>query len=195
MDQRIDELDSRLAIGDLVQGWMYRDLGQWDKLRTTFHPDGFISVTWFEGKFSDFVNASEKQSALNGRTKHFIGSPLVERNNNRAIAETNAIILVELYKFNLGCEAHCRLYDLVERREGSWKIYKRFCFYDMANFTYSRGDVQIDQELVSSFPHEYAPLSYLQALAGIKVDRILPTRGSDQERAIRAESEKWLSVS
>jgi hypothetical protein len=30
----------KAAIDALIQGWMFRDIGQWDKLRTLFHSDG-----------------------------------------------------------------------------------------------------------------------------------------------------------
>ena len=51
-------LQDRMDIADLMTGWIHRDLAQWDDLRTLFHPDGEIEITWFEGKASDFVDAS-----------------------------------------------------------------------------------------------------------------------------------------
>jgi hypothetical protein len=51
-------LQDRMDIADLMTGWIHRDLARWDDLRTLFHPDGEIEVTWFEGKASDFVDAS-----------------------------------------------------------------------------------------------------------------------------------------
>ena len=48
-------LEDRVKIADLINGWMHRDLAQWDELRNLFHPGGTIEVTWFEGAFGDFV--------------------------------------------------------------------------------------------------------------------------------------------
>jgi hypothetical protein len=62
----------RLNIADLMTGWIHRDLGEWDSLRKLFHPDGIIEITWFEGKFTDFVDASVRMGASDLRTKHVI---------------------------------------------------------------------------------------------------------------------------
>jgi hypothetical protein len=89
-------LADRLSIADLMTGFMHRDLGEWDNLRKVFTPDGTIEVTWFEGKFTDFVDASMKMGKSDLKTKHFIASPVVTLNGDKAIAETNAIIIGEI---------------------------------------------------------------------------------------------------
>ena len=183
----------RLDIADLMTGWMYRDLGDWDRLRTLFHPDGVIEVTWFEGKFSDFVDASMRMGASDIRTKHLITPPVVTIAGDRAIAETNSVVVGENIALKLGCNAHTRFYDLVEKRDGVWKIAKRHCIYDMATFTFPHGIVDIDTATVAKYPREYAPLAYLLDRSGFPVKRIFPTRGGDQEKTIRAFATKWLS--
>jgi hypothetical protein len=77
-------LQDRMDIADLMTGWIHRDLAQWDDLRTLFHPDGEIEVTWFEGKASDFVDASMRMGASDLRTKHLITSPVVAFNGCKA---------------------------------------------------------------------------------------------------------------
>jgi hypothetical protein len=47
-------VEDRLAIADLMTGWIHRDLAQWDQLRELSHPEGTIEVTWFEGLFTEF---------------------------------------------------------------------------------------------------------------------------------------------
>ncbi|NDF80073.1 MAG: nuclear transport factor 2 family protein, partial [Betaproteobacteria bacterium] len=48
----------RLEISELVQSWaLYRDTGDWDKLRQTVHADGIMTATWFHGTFDDFITA------------------------------------------------------------------------------------------------------------------------------------------
>ena len=105
----------RLHMADLVAGWIHRDLGEWDSLRNLFHPNGTIEITWFEGKFTDFVDASMRMGASALRTKHVIASPIVKFDRNRAIAETNAIIVCENVLLDIGCSAHSRFYDLIEK--------------------------------------------------------------------------------
>ena len=109
-----NHLADRQQITDLLTGWMHRDLGEWEQLRGLFHPDGTIEITWFEGLASDFVDGSMRMGASDIRTKHLIGTPVVTFNSsvNRAIVETNAMIIGENVKLNLGMVTHNRFYDM-----------------------------------------------------------------------------------
>jgi hypothetical protein len=187
-------LEDRLNIADLMTGWIHRDLADWKRLRDLFHPDGTIEVTWFEGKFTDFVDRSMQMSASDLRTKHVITSPLVTINGNKAIAETNAIIVGENVSLGLGCSSHSRFYDLLEKRNGSWKILKRQCIYDMGSFNFPRGIVEIDAEVVQRYPREYAPLAYVLEKSGFPVKRVFATKSGDLEKAIKADGQNWLVI-
>ena len=186
-------LEDRLSIADLMTGWIHRDLAQWDSLRELFHPDGTIEVTWFEGLASDFVDASMRMGASDLRTKHFIASPVVTFNGGKAIVETNAIIIGENVRLGLGCESHNRFYDLVEKRNGAWKIVRRQSIYDMGSFMFPGGFVDIDKETLARYPREYAPLAYLLDKSGFPVKRVFATKGSELEKAMKAEGQRWLT--
>ncbi|QAY84016.1 nuclear transport factor 2 family protein [Pseudomonas arsenicoxydans] len=186
-------LEDRLQINDLITGWIHRDLGQWDQLANLAHPDGTIEVTWFEGPFAEFVEGSKRMGKSNLRTKHLIGTPVVTINGNKAIVETNAVIIGENVQLDLGCSVHNRFYDLVEKRQGLWKLVKRQSIYDMGGFTFPQGLVEIDGETVARYPREYAPLAYLLEKSGFPLDRVFATRGSELEGAMRAEACAWLA--
>ena len=185
-------LEDRLKIADLMTGWIHRDLAQWDSLRGLFHPDGIIEVTWFDGLFSDFVDASMRMGRSDFRTKHFIGPPVVSFRGNKAVVETNAIIVGENVRLGLGCSNHNRFYDLVEKRNDEWKIVKRQSIYDMGSFTFPRGAVEIDAEAVQRYPREYAPLAYLLEKSGFPVLRVYATKGSALEIAMKQAGQAWL---
>ncbi|MEW7314976.1 nuclear transport factor 2 family protein [Buttiauxella gaviniae] len=189
-----NRLEDRLQITDLMNGWIHRDLSEWDALRSLFHPDGTIEVTWFEGLFSDFVNASARMGASDLRTKHLMGSPIVTFNGNRAIVETNAIIIAENVKLNLGCNNHNRFYDLVEKRDGIWKLVHRQSVYDMGTFSFPMGLTEIDTSVAEKYPREYAALAYLLEKSGFPVKRVFATRGSELERNMKAEGQTWLNA-
>ena len=184
--------EDRLSIADLMTGWIHRDLAQWDSLRELFHPDGTIEITWFEGLFSDFVDGSIRMGASDLRTKHFIAGPVVSFQGDKAIVETNAIIVGENVRLGLGCSSHNRFYDRVEKRNGVWKIVKRQSVYDMGSFTFPRGVVDIDTERVERYPHEYAPLAYLLEVSGFPVQKTFATKGSELERTMKEEGQVWL---
>lgn len=189
-------LNDRQQITDLLTGWMHRDLGEWDQLRDLFHPDGTIEITWFEGLGSDFVDGSMRMGASDVRIKHMVGTPVVTFNPaaTRAIVETNAMIIGEHVKLNLGCVGHNRFYDMAEKRDGVWKLFKRQSIYDMASFTFPLGVVDIDQQTVAKYPREYAALAYLLEKSGFPVQRVFATRGSELEQQMKADAAQWLNA-
>ncbi len=186
-------LQDRQDIADLMTGWIHRDLAEWDQLLELFHDDGVIEVTWFEGLFSQFVEGSKKMGGSDFATKHLIASPVITFNGNRAIVETNAIIIGENTKLGLGCNGHNRFYDLVEKRDGMWRIVKRQSIYDMGNFTFPAGVVDIDQDVVAKYPREYAALAYLLEKSGFPVKRVFATKFSSQEIEMKAAGNQWLA--
>jgi hypothetical protein len=189
-----NHIEDRLQISDLMTGWIHRDLGQWEALRRLFHADGTIEVTWFEGLASDFIEGSMKMGASDARTKHLIGTPVVRFNQavTKAIVETNAVIIGENVKLNIGCEAHNRFYDRVEKRDGVWKLLHRQSIYDMATFTFPMGLIEIDSAIAAKYPREYAALAYMLEKSGFPVKRVFATRGSELEKQMKAAGETWL---
>ncbi|QEY72037.1 nuclear transport factor 2 family protein [Pseudomonas denitrificans (nom. rej.)] len=187
-------LEDRQQITDLMTGWIHRDLSQWDRLAGLFHPDGIIEVTWFEGPFTQFIEGSRRMGASDLRTKHLIGTPVVEFNGNRAIVETNAVIVAENVRLDLGCSVHNRFYDLAEKRDGQWKLLKRQSIYDMGGFTFPCGPKEIDGEVLQRYPREYAPLAYLLEKSGFPLSRVFATRGSELEQAMRQAAQTWLTA-
>lgn len=186
-------LEDRLQITDLITGWIHRDLGQWDQLADLAHPDAVIEITWFEGPFAEFVEGSKRMGQSDLRTKHLIGTPVVSFNGNKAIVETNAVIVAENVRLGLGCSVHNRFYDLAEKRDGLWKLVKRQSIYDMGSFTFPQGLVEIDRQVVAQYPREYAPLAYLLDKSGFPLNRLFATRGSELEQGMRADACAWLA--
>ena len=186
-------VEDRWQITNLITGWIYRDLGEWENLRNLFHPDGEIEVTWFEGQASDFIEGSMRMGGSALKTKHLIGTPVVTFRGDRALVETNAVIVADNAALNLGCAAHNRFFDKVERRDGVWKLVKRQSIYDMGSFTFPGGIVEIEQKVVDKYPREYAALAYLLEKSGFPVGRVFATRGSELEKGMKAEAQRWLS--
>jgi hypothetical protein len=187
-------LEDRQSIADLMIGWIHRDLAEWDKLRELFHPDGTIELSWFEGLASDFVDGSIRMGQSDVRTKHFVSAPAITFNGSKAIAETNAVIIGENLRLDLGVSAHGRFYDQVEKRRGVWKIVKRQAIYDFCYFNFPQGMVEIDRELQKKYPREYASIAYLLEKSGFPVKRIFATKGSDLEKTMKANGQAWLAV-
>lgn len=188
--------NDRQQLNDLVNGWIHRDLGEWTQLRNLFHPDGTIEITWFEGLASDFVDGSMRMGASDLRTKHLITLPRITFNaeGTKATLETNAVIIAENVKLNIGCECHNRFFDLAEKRDGVWKLFHRQSIYDMGTFTFPQGWVEIEPSVVARYPREYAPLAYLLEKSGFPLGRVFATRGSELETRMKAEGQRWLAA-
>jgi hypothetical protein len=192
MDTTLETLLSRQAIADLMTGWMHRDLGHWDQLLELFHPDATIEITWFEGKFSDFVEGSKRMGDSQFKTKHFISSPVVRFSGDRALAETNAEVIGFNASLALGCVTHNRFIDRLERRDGVWKIAERRSIYDFSYFTFTSLNVQVDETELARFPREYSALAYLLDKSGFPVKRVFATKGSELETTMKRDAEQWL---
>src|ERR1700730_4933220 len=184
--------EDRQSIADLMTGWIHRDLAEWDRLRGLVHPDGTIEITWFEGLASVFVDGSMRMGKSDLRTKHFVSTPVVTFNGNKAIVETNAVVIGENVRLDLGVSAHARLYDRLEKRDGVWKIVMRQGIYDFGYFNFPQGVVEIDRELVKKHPREYLPLAYLLEKSGFPVKRVFATKGSELEKTMKANGQAWL---
>jgi len=183
-------------IAALITGWIHRDVGAWDQLRELFHPEARISVSWFDGLASDFVDASAKMGQSELRSKHVITAPLItfSESGDRAITETNAMVVSENRSLSLGTVTHNRYIDRVERRAGRWGIVRRESIYDFSSFTFPTGSfTPIKQDVVARFPIEYASLAYLLVASGFQVERTYPVKNSEQERSIKKAAADWLS--
>ncbi len=135
-----------------------------------------------------------KMGASNFQAKHVMTSPVVTFNGNKAIAETNAIIVGANAVLGVGCEGHARFYDRVEKRDGVWKIADRRTIYDICMFIFPTGVVEVDKRVVQKYPREYAALAYVLEKSGFPVNAVFLTRGSDLEKAIKAEGQTWLKA-
>lgn len=129
------------AIRGLITGCIHRDRGNWADLLELFHPDGTIEVTWFAGLARDFVEGSRRMGESALRTKHLIANPFITFADDRAVAETNAMIVVENTDLDLGASTHNRFIDKVERRGGVWRIVHRASVYDFSTFASPYGPV------------------------------------------------------
>jgi SnoaL-like domain len=185
-------LEDRQSIADLMTGWIHRDLAEWDQLRELFYPDGTIEISWFEGLASDFVDGSMRMGESDLHTKHVISAPLVTFHGNKAIVETNAVVVGENVRLGLGCSTHARFYDQVEKRSGAWKIVKRQGIYDFGYFNFPQGLVEIDRELVKTYPREYAPARLSPGKEWFSSEARLSTKGSDLEKTMKANGQAWL---
>lgn len=187
----------RSDISQLMYKWgFYRDHGMWDELRTTFHPEGTIQVTWFTGKFSDFVDASIKMAEGGADSIHIMKPSIVDVVGDRAIAITPASITARAnpgVEIDLSSEAY--FFDFVERRDGEWKILRRICVYqkDRIDSVFPSIRYWLMSWFLNTddFDPAYKFLGAAMSQQGYTVDPQVVDK-TDESRALYAEGQAWL---
>ena len=187
----------RLEIAELVQSWaLYRDAGDWNKLRQTVHPDGIMTATWFHGTFEAFIAAIQDSWRKGSSSQHFQGGTVVEMLGTKAIAQTRMSIWVRGKLQDVPVDVNCLglFYDRVEKRNGQWRIAKRNVIYDKDTLTPVHvGDaIQLSSERLLRFPEGYRHLAYLQSFNGGNVNPDLPTARSEASTQLKLEAHQWL---
>jgi hypothetical protein len=126
-------MDDKSACAELIQSWgLYRDQGKWPELTATFAPEGEIAVSWFSGPFREFVARCRASFEAGVRSKHLILPSHVRLAGERALAETNIVILVRqrIGTVLADLTSYARFLDRLERRGGRWMILERTAIYE-----------------------------------------------------------------
>ena len=158
-----------------------------------------MTVTWFDGPFEDFIAASARSRAGGRMSQHVLGGTAVDINLPRALAQTRLLLLVRGSVGDVEVDVTCtgRFVDRVERRDGRWGIVKRNAVYEKSRIdTVAPGArLQLDQQLLDSFPRGYCHLAYLQAQSGVQTAGDLPTGSGPALEALLSGGYAWLNGS
>ena len=199
----IEEMLRDYEVREVRRRWAFaRDHGEWETMRACFHPDATVSVSWFDGPIATFLERTIAMSTgrrPEERSKHFIGNARSWAKGDRAILETDAMVLGrnffaegQLFDFTY----YLRFFDRLEKRQGTWRILSMTAIYDKD---------RIDPVIPGSVPPSH--------FAGVKLEgeesaigwarwmnerRIRPMPpvvlgGSEGERKLRAAAEAWLA--
>ena len=198
----IHRMTEERAVCRVLQVWAYsRDSGDWDALRNCFHPDGTITVSWYSGPASGFVERSMamgRERRLEERSKHLLGNMRADVNGNRAILEADTVITVrefiDSHLFDFA--SHARFFHLVEKRNGAWRILQANCIYEKDRLDpVIPGSVPasfFDQVKVAGPDNGFAFMRFRQTKKGRTIPPV-PLAGSAEEAALRAEARRWLA--
>jgi len=190
-------MGEKLEIIEVVQNWaLWRDAGDWERFRTVWHDDGWMTATWFQGPAEEFIKVSKAGFEKGVSILHFLGGSSVDLEGKRAIAQTKMTInqrgSCEGETVDVVCTG--RFYDFFEKRAGRWGIVRRQPIYekDRMDPVDPSARIKLDPDLLGSIPEGYRHLGYLQSRLGFKVKRDLPQlRGAEVEKLYRHGS-AWL---
>ena len=190
-------MQDRLAIAEVVQNWaVWRDAGDWERFRTVWHEDGWMSATWFQGPAEQFIAVSKAGFEKGVNILHFLGGISVDVVGDRAISQCKMTITqrgpLDGQLVDVVCTG--RFYDFFERRDEAWKIVRRQPIYEMDRLdALSPGlDFELEQDMLASFPEGYRHLAYLQCALGFKIKMDMPQLKGPVVQALYARGKAWL---
>lgn len=190
----------RLAIRETVENWaLWRDAGDWERFRTVWHADGWMTATWFQGPAEDFIAISREGFEKGVSILHFLGGWTCDITGDRAISQTKMTINqrapVEGVLVDVVCTG--RFYDFFAKRAGRWGIVRRQPIYekDRLDPVDPAATLKLDAALLARFPEGYRHLGYLQTRNGFKVKDGMPGLRGPAVTKLYAEGKAWLEGS
>ncbi len=184
-------------IAAVVQRWaLYRDAGDWDRFAELWHPDGWMSATWFQGPYQEFIRASRKGFENGVRILHFLGGTAADVAGDRAVAQTKMTITQRGVVHDTEVDVVCtgRFYDFFARHEGEWRIVHRQPIYetDRMDAVDPAAVLSLDPGRLNRFPVGYRHLAYLQEANGQRVLPDLPGLADEATTRLYREGKAWL---
>ena len=190
------------GITSLLVRWGYaRDSDDWETLSACFHEEATIHISWISGLAKDFVARSRAMATARKpgtHIKHVVSGPWVRINRDRAFSRCHVTLydrtIMDGHEFDL--QSWFRYFDLLERRDGVWRIVKRTAVYekDRIDPVDPRGIPKgffADMDL-PAFPPSAKFLCYDLVRNGLSPSTDIISVYSDEERELREEGEAWL---
>ena len=189
--------DDRLAIIETVNNWaLWRDAGDWERFRTVWHDDGWMTATWFQGPAEKFIEVSKAGFDKGVSILHFLGGSSVDLKGERAIAQTKMTISQRAPVDGVPVDVVCtgRFFDFFEKRKGKWAIVRRQPIYekDRMDPLDPAAKLSLDQELLARFPEGYRHLAYLQTRIGYTIKLDLPQLKGPVVESLYVHGRAWL---
>jgi hypothetical protein len=190
-------MQEKLAIVEVVQNWaLWRDAGDWERFRTVWDKDGWMTATWFQGPAEKFIEVSRAGFEKGVSILHFLGGSSVDVKGERAIAQTKMTINQRASVDGVVVDVVCtgRFYDFFAQRRGKWGIVRRQPIYekDRMDPVDPAAKLALDPELLGRFPEGYRHLAYLQTKNGFTIKLDLPQLKGPVVQALYAHGRAWL---
>jgi hypothetical protein len=192
-------LDDRAAIASLIGDWVvFRDSGDWERLRAIWAPDGTMNATWFRGSADEFVaNSRRAFGAPVPAVLHMLGGISVDVRGNRAVSQAKMTISARLTVHDTPCEITCsgRFYDFWQKAGDVWQLAVRSLIYERDRLETLDGAPRpvLDAAILEAFPPGYRHLAYAQAANGMNVIPGLPGLTGPAVEALYARGAAWLT--
>ena len=174
-----------------------RDRGWWDHLRTSFHPDAPVFLSWLDGTATQFVDGSKAMSESGLRPLHRLAPPVVRVVEQRAVVELGAsvAVTVEIHGVEADLVSYSRLLYQADQLYVQWKIASLTAIYEADTLTPAMpgSALWIDLDAIDLLRKPYRFLAYHQHLRGGTVpDDMYGDDRPDEVSALYEHLHAWL---
>jgi SnoaL-like domain len=190
----------KYACAELIQSWGFcRDQGKWPELTAIFAPEGEIAVSWFSGSYREFVDRCRQSFEAGQRSKHHLFPSVVRVNGDRAVAETNVVILVrqKISGVLADMTSYARFLDRLARRDGRWMILERTAIYERDRLDPVEPSEAFDKLFKASdlavYPEAYRYMAARLVAAGRALAPVVFRDGSPHTDQVYARYDAWLA--
>jgi hypothetical protein len=198
----VGDIEDATKIRNNVAGFAFRDQGRWAELRALFHPEATIAVTWYNGPVNGFIERSMKmaQAPSGAVTKHWIGASRVTLAGDRALCDTDIIIMVRtrVGPIEVDVASYARFLDRFESRDGVWRVLARSAVYEKDRidpvapsmlFPLIYRAARFDR-----YPRSYRHLAAGLVRSGVGLVPGIIESGTAEEQKLIAAGEAWLAA-
>jgi hypothetical protein len=194
------QLVDRLAIRETLENWVvWRDAGDWERFATVWHPQGRMMATWFQGTGEEFIHVTKEGWAKGVSILHFLGGSSIDLSEcgTRAIAQTKMTISQRGKVEGHDCDVVCtgRFYDFMKKENGQWLVLLRQPIYekDRVDPVIPGTRIEMQADILESFPEGYRHLAYIQHQIGYKVKKDMPGIRGPVVEALYQRGQQWLA--
>lgn len=195
------ERDDKAEIRELIESWVvWRDMGEWERLRQIWHSDGRMAASWREGTADEFIEGNRQGWDRGLDILHQLGGSVVllSGERDRAVTITKMVISQRAPLHGTMCEvaAQARHFDRWERRDGRWGLLDRRTIFDRDRLDTvdPAATVELDRSVLDGFPTPYQHLAYLQSSLGYPVRDDLPHLRSEAADELFRTGREWLAA-
>jgi hypothetical protein len=193
----MNEQTDIFAISQLVcseRHW--RDRGDWEQMRTAYHPESIVRVAWFEGSGVEFVEAS-RGIHRDGQSKHRLSPPFIRVRGDRGLAETDTVIetRTRFGEIEVDTAAHRRLLSRVRRDDGVWRLASLDVIYEKDTLAAVNPSdrLEISRDELQGYRPSYQFLCYTLHRVGREPNQsVAGDDRPDLVAALYAEGDDWL---
>lgn len=202
-EKRLQESIDRSEIINLVsKSILTRDSGLWEKLAECYHSEAEFTSSWWHGKAKDFMKAASKRMdearKEGGEQKHMTANHLIVINRDRATAECDLCLFSRrpINGVELDFQTFSRRLHLMAKENGDWKIWRRFAIYEKARMDSVDPTVDpkkyFDAKAMENFPKPMRIHLWRLEVKGSGHTENICIRGTEQEKIVRGEAQKWI---